>query len=107
MNIEDLKNDSSYKNIDKIQDWRSLELQKTERAENYANRTTYIDEQDGLVDIYDHFTTFQGKKLLTTWAADRSIMIRIVELAPLTEVERKKPSKIEYPVQIHRRKPKY
>jgi len=57
-----------------------------------------------MVDIYDHFTVFEGKKVLTTWAHDRSVLIRYVEIEPLTKAESLKPTKVKYPVQFHRRK---
>ena len=105
--LDFLKNAPWYKNIDQIVEWeQSSELKRNEEAVNWANNTNNVIDQDGLVDIYDHFTTFEGKKYLTTWANGRELCIRQVELEALTSVERLNPSKILYPVQIHRRKNK-
>lgn len=65
------------------------------------------DNDDGLCDVYDHFTTYNGRKYLTTWIHDRSVCIRCVDLGELSEKEKKKPSEISYPFQIHRRHPRY
>jgi hypothetical protein len=59
-----------------------------------------------LIDIYDHFTIHKGKKVLTTWWADRSVLIRYVEIEPLTSAEQLKPTKVKFPIQLHRRKPR-
>jgi hypothetical protein len=59
-----------------------------------------------MVDIYDHFTVYKGKKILTTWGANNSVLLRYVEIEPLTEAEKLKPNKVKFPIQLHRRKPK-
>ena len=59
-----------------------------------------------MVDIYDHFCVYDGKKWLTTWTTDRTVLIRAIEIEPLTMAEKKKPTKCKFPVQLHRRKPK-
>lgn len=107
LRLEELKRDSSYSNIEKVESYISAELEKNQRRLDIANNVVPIQDNEWLIDIYDHFTTFEWKKYLTTWGADRTVLLRKIELEPLTEAERKKPSKIEYPVQIHRRKPKY
>ena len=104
---EFLQNAPWYKNIDQIDEGSmSPELRRNEEASNYANNVNDVVEQEGLIDIYDHFTTFKGKKILSTWANDRELCIREVEIEPLTNAEKLNPSKIQYPVQIHRRKNK-
>ena len=85
----------------------SEELNKTYRSQNTANNlSNTIIEDDGMVDIYDHFLTYKGKKYLTTWASDREILIRAIEIEPITEAEKRKPGKVKFPVQLHRRKPR-
>jgi hypothetical protein len=59
-----------------------------------------------MVDIYDHFTVYKGKKILTTWRADNSVLLRYLEIEPLTNTELLKPTKVKFPIQLHRRKPK-
>jgi len=94
-----------FKNISEIQEWTSFEMQKYDRKVNTANNTNYTVETNWLCDIYDHFTVFEWRKYLTTWANNRTLNIRMVEIEWLTEAEIKKPHKVKFPVQIHRRKP--
>jgi len=63
-------------------------------------------DDEGMVDLYDHYMIYDGKKWLTTWANERGLLIRAIEIEPLTEAERRKPTKTKFPVQLHRRKPK-
>lgn len=98
---------NKFKNVDKIEESDSFEMQKYDRKMNSANGTTYQACEEGLYNIYDHYTTHDGKKYLTTWANNRTLCIRMIELEGLSEAERKKPSKVSFPVQIHRRKPIY
>lgn len=68
------------------------------------DNTNFIYTNEGLADIYDHYTIFEGKKVLTTWVNDRTTLIRYVELDPLTKAEKLNPMKIKYPVIFHRRR---
>jgi len=96
-----------FQNVDKIIPWStSHELMQNDRASDNANWLNYQSEQEWLVDVYDHYTTHNWKKVLTTWANWRSTLIRYVELEALTNVEKLNPNKIQFPVQIHRRKNK-
>ena len=84
------------------------ELSRTKRANDQANNLGTIESTDEwMCDIYDHFTIYDGKKWLTTWANERSNLIRAIEIEPLTESEKRKPTKVKFPIQLHRRKPKY
>jgi len=82
------------------------EVTKTERSQDEANNYTYSNDNEWLVDIYDHFTIHKWMKVLTTWSADLNTLIRYMEIEPLTEAERLKPTKVKFPIQLHRRKPK-
>ncbi len=96
-----------YKNTKMIIDTdTSTELKLNEQAEDTANNTNTVFEQEWLVDVYDHFTVYKGKKVLTTWANNRELLIRYIELEWLTNAEKLNPNKIKFPVQIHRRKNK-
>lgn len=70
------------------------------------DNTNFIYTNEGLADIYDHYTIFEGKKVLTTWVNDRSTLIRYVELKELTKAEKLNPMKVMYPVIYHRRRSK-
>lgn len=86
---------------------QTSEDRQTEQAYNDAANTLQIFDEDGLLNIYDHFTIFDGKKWLTTWTADFNTLLRAVEIEPLSSAEKKNPSKVKFPVQLHRRKPVY
>ena len=82
------------------------EQKKIQQAENDANNTIFINEQEGLIDVYDHYTSFDWKKILTTWANNRNLLIRYVEIESLSNAEKRTPNKLVFPVQLHRRKNK-
>lgn len=80
--IDTIKSNPAYKNVDELElSATSRETSLTKRAQDNANGVTnQWDDTEGLVDIYDHFTTFEGKKWLTTWANDFSVLLRAVEI---------------------------
>lgn len=65
----------------------------------------YITSNEGFVDLYEHYTIFEGKKYLTTWVNERSILIRAIEIAPLTKAEELDQMKCNFGIIFHRRKP--
>lgn len=104
--MEDSLDPEIFGRLSELSDFASGEMRLNDVAYNNANRTINQTEQDGLVDIYDHFTIYDGKKWLTTWANNRDKLIRCVEIEPLTAAEKSKPDKVKFPVQLHRRKVK-
>ena len=109
ISVEQLTNDKTFneEEVIKLKGLIDQELGQRERAINNANDNQHILDQDGLIDIYDHRTVYKGKKLYTTWAANRAVELRRVELEPVTEAETIKQSKIDFGITIYRRKPKY
>lgn len=103
---EYLKN-NGFKNVEKVEYGESFEMKKYDMKMNTANGTNYSNYTEWLVDIYDHFNCYEWKKYLTTWWNERTVLLRAIELEPLSEAEKKKPNKVVFPVQIHRRKPVY
>ena len=108
LNYEDVENNPSFdkRQVEKIEWLTDTEISQTERSQDYANNQRHIEDNDWMVDIYDHFTVHNGKKVLTTWWADRTILLRYVEIEPLTSTELKRPTKVKFPIQLHRRKPR-
>lgn len=108
LNYEDVENNPSFdkKQVEKIEWLTDSEISETERSQDYANNQRHIEDNEWMVDIYDHFTVHNGKKVLTTWWADRTILLRYVEIEPLTSTELKRPTKVKFPIQLHRRKPR-
>jgi hypothetical protein len=84
----------------------SEEQRKTEQATANANNVQYV-EDDEMTTIYYHFTCYEGKKYMTIWDHTMTHLLRQEELEALDEDEVANPEKIKYPIQLHRRKPKY
>jgi hypothetical protein len=76
-----------------------------QRSNQYRSEDWMVTSNEGFVDVYEHYTIHNVKKYLTTWINDRSVLIRAVELAPLTKAEEMNPMKCRFPVVFHRRKP--
>lgn len=108
LNLEDVINNPSFdkKQVQELEWTTDSEISETERSQDYANNQRHIEDNEWMVDIYDHFTVHNGKKVLTTWWADRTILLRYVEIEPLTSTELKRPTKVKFPIQLHRRKPR-
>lgn len=106
---EYLENNTAFKNLERLKDtgYQNPETRKTEQSIRDANNTNTISsDMEWYVDIYDHYTIYDGKKWLTTWGNGIDVLIRCVEIEPLTDAEKQKPNKVKFPIQLHRRKPK-
>lgn len=108
VSLEELKHNPAYEKaeIDKIALWLSETMERIKMRDDYDNWTNPVYDDKDTVTIVDFFTTFEWKKVLTTWDKSLNILLRYVELEPLTEAEIKNPMKISYPIQLHRRCPK-
>lgn len=58
------------------------------------------------LDVYHHFTSFNGKKYIITLANDRATFIRIKELKPVLREEKADPNLIGYPIILNYWKPR-
>lgn len=89
-------------------DLDNLDDSQAQKDSRYANGqyNIWTDTNDWLVPVYDHMTTWEGKKWLLTFLKERSECIRMLEIETLSNAEKLTPTKVKYPVQIHRRKPK-
>lgn len=104
--IYELESDEAYdkERVQKVRMERNEELDKIDRA-NWNNEW---DIWDDLVSIYNHITIFKKEwsdeymKVLTTWNASRTILLRYVEMQPLTENEKADPSTITLWVTLYR-----
>jgi hypothetical protein len=84
----------------------SEETRKTEQATATANNVTWV-EDDEMTTLVYFFTCYEGKKYMTIWDHTFENLLRQEELEALDEDEVANPEKIKYPIQLHRRKPKY
>lgn len=102
-----LENTEGFEGVEWMSFSKSSELELNKRSSDNANNlVSILTSDDGMVDIYDHFMVHNGMKVLTTWTNDRSILIRYIEIEPLSKAEKAKPTKVKFPIQFHRRKPK-
>lgn len=58
------------------------------------------------LDIYHHFTNFNGKKYIVSLTNDRATILRIKELKPVLAEEKKNPNMIEFPITLNYWKPR-
>lgn len=108
LNLDDVMNNPAFdiNQVKKIQENEDVEITKTKREQDQAGNQQYQTDNTWMVDIYDHFTIYNGMKVLTTWWADRSVLIRYMEIEPLSKAEKLRPTKVKFPIQLHRRKPR-
>ena len=58
------------------------------------------------LDVYHHFTNFDGKKYVVTLTNARKTVLRIKELEPILDEEQKNPNMIEFPIILNYWKPR-
>lgn len=91
-----------YFSPDKMQDWNAYAT-----AYNYVMPTCCDDLKTNFsLDVYHHFTNFDGKKYVVSLANDRKTLIRIKELEPVLKEEKKDPSMINFPIILNYWKPR-
>ena len=91
-----------YFSPDKMQDWNAYAT-----AYNYVMPTCCDDLKTNFsLDVYHHFTNFDGKKYVVSLANDRKTLIRIKELEPVLKEEKKNPNMINFPIILNYWKPR-
>ena len=76
-------------------------------AYNYVMPTCCDDLKTNFsLDVYHHFTNFDGKKYVVTLTNARRTVLRIKELKPVLEEEKKNPNMIEFPIVLNYWKPR-
>ena len=104
--IYELEADEAYDNerVQSVRMGRNEELDKVDRD----NGNTDWDVWDDLVSIYNHITIFKSEKsddymkVLTTWDASKTKLLRYVEMTTLSDNEKADPSKITLWVTLFR-----
>ena len=112
--IMDLMADESYdrEQLDKVvgsyfspenqQNWVAYAA-----AYNYVMPSSCDDLKTNFsLDVYHHFTNFNGKKYIITLTNARRTVLRVKELKPILEEEKKNPNMIEFPIILNYRKPR-
>lgn len=91
-----------YFSPDTMQDWNAYAT-----AYNYVMPTCCDELKTNFsLDVYHHFTNFNGKKYVVTLANSRKTPIRIMELKPVLKEEKKNENMIEFPIILNYWKPR-
>ena len=92
----------SYFSPDNQQNWVAYAT-----AYNYVMPSCCDDLKTNFsLDVYHHFTNFNGKKYIVTSTNARRTVIRIKELKPILEEEKKNNNMIEFPIALNYWKPR-
>ena len=76
-------------------------------AYNYVMPTCCDDLKTNFsLDVYHHFTNFNGKKYIVTLTNWRRTVLRIKEIEPVLKEEKKNPSMIQFPIILNYWKPR-
>lgn len=112
--IMDLMADGSYDRemLDKVV-WSYFSDENRENWNAYATAYNYVMPSccDDLktnfsLDVYHHFTNFNGKKYIVTLTNARRTLLRVKELKPILNEEKKNPNIIEFPIALNYWKPR-
>ncbi len=114
-NLYELESDDAYDNerVTNVQLKMNADIEDLDTSNaaiKWFNASERVTSED-LIDIYNHITIFQSSEddkpsqYLTTWGADRTILIRAVKMRALTENELADPSKISLWVELFRWNP--
>lgn len=101
--------DKRYFNKDQMMSASQLsELLQAEKDNSWHNRwldNSIILKSNDVISLYYHYTTIKGKKYLAVLSNNRSVLIRFEEIPAMTDVEKKDPSKIWFPVIVRNWRP--
>lgn len=112
--IMDLMEDKSYDKevLDKVV-WDFFSPDNQQNWSTYATAYNYVMPSccDDLktnfsLDIYHHFTNFNGKKYIVSLTNDRKTILRAKELKPVLSEEKKNPNMIQFPIVLNYWKPR-
>ena len=103
--IASVKWTSSYFNIWSIQtNAKDSVSQQVDNAVNSSsNQVQSLSDYD-IFECYHHYTYFEDRLFLTTWANSRKELIRIIEIIPKTKAQKLDTRKVKIPVNLKRRK---
>lgn len=92
----------SYFSDETQQDWSAYAT-----AYNYVMPTCCDDVKTNFsLNVYHHFTNYDGKKYIVTTTNGNATILRILELKPVLKEEKKDPSLIEFPIILNYWKPR-
>lgn len=107
----DMKNDPQYdKDALRQLTKNSIDTDKEllEQAQAISDNTNWVADNlmfNYSVDIYHHFTIYNWKKYIITTNVEKNLILRLVELQPVLEEEKKNPALIPRPLALYFYKP--
>lgn len=97
-------NSKIYKNLDQIKPSNSKELEEKRTKINELRKKGDTSVQASgvpIYNIYNHYTTYKGKKYLVTLTNEMSLCIRCEEITAVYDEEKKDSMNISYPIVIN------
>lgn len=100
-----------YDRIQQVKLVKDADTKEIERANNRVKGFDEVETWEDLVDLYNHLTIFKAEwdekhsLYLTTWSADRSILVRAIKMRALTDWEIADPTSIDFWVKFFRANP--
>lgn len=96
-----------YFNLDEVKRFCNPELDENKRA--YISERS-IDEskrepESTVTAVYYHYTILDGKKCLACFVANRTVLVKLVQIEPLTDAEKEDVTLIPYPIVLNYWKP--
>lgn len=105
----ELDNDTKYYNKDKMMTKEQLDSYQKESSDMVRTQrwlqSSIIYSWDDIIDTYYHYTLINWRSYLVVLCNDKSVLIRFEEIPAMTDIEKKDPSKIWFPVIIRNWRP--
>ena len=104
----EVENNDKRANTDQVLSANQLDtLKREEQERTYNNRelSTLQVKSTDIIDLYYHYTIFKWIKYLTILANERTTLLYVEKVPAITDIEKKDPSKIEFPVIVRYRRP--
>ncbi len=98
VNPGELTKEWGYFNLDQLVEGDDT-LTKEDREETQQHRYLNSNYGEGCTfNIYHHYTILGGRKYLVTLGNDKTLLLRVQEIEPVTKKEKDNPALIEFPV---------
>lgn len=98
VNKEQLTEQAGYFNLDKLEKGENRLEEEDRKSSQQLRQLEEISQDDGLYNIYHHYTIIKGRKYLITLGNNRKLIIRCEEITAKNKEQRKNPKLIKFPV---------
>lgn len=105
--VSELTEENGYFDIKEVTKGIQSESRTTHQAKTqHRSFQDIMYNDDNIVEVYDHYTIIEGKKVLVTLANDYTKIVRLEVLAPILKEEKKNDANIEFPIVLSYYKPR-